>query len=80
MGQQGSRRQSNVNADFINSYFIVVASVVVAAVRRPVLLNNVLNRDQLAARVECVFVPEGEYGKPRQHGPDTILLSDVVRS
>lgn len=56
-------------------HLVVVARVVVAAVRLPVLPHNVLHRHQLLAALVAVR----QDGQPCQHGPDAVLLANVVR-
>ena len=58
--------------------FVVVAREEVAAVRRPVLLRDLLDGYFFAAHGH-VFVAVSEDGEPREHGPRAVLLADVVR-
>lgn len=54
--------------------FVVVAAVVVAAVRLPVVHDDVLDRDEgLTGRVLG-----REDREPREHGPHAVILTDVV--
>eukprot|EP00760_Papus_ankaliazontas_P002392 PhM_4_TR10976/c0_g1_i1/m.32671 len=56
---------------------VVVAAVVVAAVRLPVLAHNLLDGDE---RLRGVGVAVGEDREPRADGPEAVLLTYVVRA
>jgi len=55
---------------------VVVPAVVVAAVRAPVVADDVLHADQAAQRRARVLL--GEDGEPREHRPQAVLLAHVV--
>lgn len=59
-------------------YLVVIASVVVATISCPMLSNNFFHCNQLVPT--SLLVPVSQNREPCQDCPDTILLSDMVRT
>ena len=57
---------------------VIVPRIVVPPELLPMLLHNVLHRDELS--FGRLGVPLCKYAQPSENGPDSVLFSDVVRA
>ena len=60
-------------------YLIIIACVIMATICGPVLTDNIFNGDKLVSS-KVVLVLESKNRKPCKHSPNTILLTNMVRT